>query len=121
MLVNAYLLQLAMSAQLHCHNIYPPCSIRTCMEIKIVGSYLYQFSLFTGGYCFFWTAKCSTPARLYLYEDQFMPVFGYQIDFAITTTKVPFQNTVSLASQSCCRQALARPAQPLACGCYLLV
>ncbi len=98
MLVNAYLLQLAIGTQLYRNNIYPPCPIRTCMEIKIVGSYFHQFSLFTGGHCFFWTAKCSSPARLYLYEDQFMPVFGYQVDFAITTTKVPFQNTVSPAS-----------------------
>src|SRR5713101_1468346 len=39
-LVDAYILQLAVYTELNCHNIYPPCPVHIAMEIEIVGSYL---------------------------------------------------------------------------------
>lgn len=38
-LVDAYILQLAMYTELNCHNIYPPWPVHIAMEIEIVGSY----------------------------------------------------------------------------------
>jgi hypothetical protein len=89
MLINAYLFELASSAQLNCHNIYSPRALRTAMQIEIMIGDLHNLTLLLKCHSLFRRTIHIPSPCLHLHKDQVAGVFSYKIDLARATTKVP--------------------------------
>ena len=83
------------------------------MNIDIMMSYLHNLTLLAQVHCLLGQAVSIATARFYLHEDQVFPVLSHQIDLAIATTKIAFQNSISYTEQFFCRQPFTQASQTL--------
>jgi hypothetical protein len=94
MRIDPYFLQFACPAHLDGYDINAPGPIAATVLIQINVRGLDNLLLFTPGHSLLWQAIGVASPRFDLDKDQFLLVFGDQIDLAVPTGKVLCQDTI---------------------------